>query len=388
MRVVSGPAGPVAITRDGEKLNFCSNDYLGLAAHPSIKRAFSEGVERWGAGTGASRLISGNTEIHEQLEEALADFMKSEEAVLFPSGYQANVGAITALTERGDNIFSDELVHASVVDGARLSRADIRVFEHREAGHLAERLALEDRRGLRLVITDSVFSMDGDLAPLERIVEVAEEADALCYVDEAHALGVLGPSGRGLVAAEGLEDRVAVRVGTFGKAFGVSGAFVACDRDAAAVIRSRARSLLYTTGAPAPIAEAVLASLRILARAEEARAALRRNIESFKDEAGRHGIDLAGSETPIQPIMIGPALKTMEVSAELWKRGFFVQGIRPPTVREGTSRLRVTLTAAHTAEQIRSFVRVLSEVLPQPSSTYLPPSSNFNSSRTPPSVED
>lgn len=362
-RVVTGPMGPLVSTPDGDKLSFCSNDYLGLASHGGIARRLADAALAWGGGQAASRLVCGNTAAHERLEQALAGYMDAEDAVLFPSGYQANVGALTALTERGDAVFTDALVHASIVDGCRLSRAEVRVFRHRDAGHLAEQLRAAAGARLKLVVTDAVFSMDGDLAPLEEICRIATAEGAFVYLDEAHSLGVLGPDGKGLAAALHLSDRVAVRIGTLGKSFGLSGAFVAVDRDAAGLLRSRARSLLYTTAAPAALAEAALESLELVRNAHDRRARLKANIALFTRRAAEAGLPLLPSDTPIQPVPIGGADRAMAVSDALWQRGFFVQGMRPPTVAEGTSRLRVTLTAAHGEDQIEALVRALGEVL-------------------------
>ncbi|MCP4674941.1 MAG: 8-amino-7-oxononanoate synthase [Deltaproteobacteria bacterium] len=363
MRVVDGPVGPVVSTGDGEKLCFASNDYLGFANHTRIRQALADAATKWGVGAASSRLVSGNTLAHDRLENELAKYLGTDEAVLFPSGYQANVGAISALTDRGDTIFSDALVHASLVDGCRLSRAHVQIFRHRDAAHLNELLQACDTSGLKLIVTDSVFSMDGDLAPLAQIAKIAKANGALVYVDEAHAIGVKGPAGRGLCAELELEESVAVRVGTFGKALGSCGAFVATDRNAAGLIRSRARSLLYTTAAPAPIVEAAAASLEIVKSADDQRRTLDRNIEIFRTPALEAGLSVLDSKTPIQPVVIGDASRTMVASELLWKRGLFVQGMRPPTVPEGTSRLRVTLTAAHEPTHIKTLVRVLVEVL-------------------------
>jgi 8-amino-7-oxononanoate synthase len=363
MRVVDGPVGPALKTPDGEKLGFCSNDYLGLANDPVLKGAIADAALKWGAGAGASRLVSGNTSAHEQLEKELADYMETEDAVVFPSGYQANVGALTALTENEDVIFSDELGHASLIDGCRLSGATVKIYRHCDTEHLKQLLTEETTSGLKLVVTDAVFSMDGDLAPLGEIAKVAGHHHALVYVDEAHSLGVMGPQGRGLASKLGLSDRIAVRIGTFGKAFGVCGACVACSRIAGTLLRSRARSLLYTTASPAHLAEAIRVSIDLVKKGDERRKTLQDNIALFKKLAGEHGLPLFESVTAIQPIMVGEAARVMEISEALWEQGLFVQGIRPPTVPEGTSRLRVTLTAAHEQAQVTKLVMALATAL-------------------------
>lgn len=363
MRRVSGPAGPVVRTPDGEKLLFCSNNYLGLAADPRLVRAMAGAARDLGAGICSSRLVSGNGELHDAVERRAAAFLRAGAAVAFTSGFQANLGAITSLAEEGDAVFSDALNHASIVDACRLSRADVAVYRHADAAHLGELLAASSAPGVRLVVTEAVFSMDGDEAPLAAICDVAQRHGAAVYVDEAHALGVLGPGGRGLAAALGLDGRVAVRMGTFGKALGVAGAFVACGEAPARLIRSRARSLLYTTAPPPPLAAAVLEALELVEAADDRREALRRNVRLFRERAAAAGVGLGESGTPIQPVPVGSARRVTAVSDALWRRGVFLQGIRPPTVAEGTARLRVTLTAEHTEEQIARLVAALAASL-------------------------
>jgi 8-amino-7-oxononanoate synthase len=363
MRVVDGPVGPVVNTPEGSKLGFCSNDYLGLANDPALKKAIADAALKWGAGAGASRLVSGNTSAHEQLQKMLANYMETEDAVVFPSGYQANVGGLTALTEKGDVIFSDELVHASLIDGCRLSQAEIKIYRHRDTEHLNRLLTKETGPGIKLVVTDAVFSMDGDLAPLEEIAKVADRHGALVYVDEAHSLGVMGPQGRGLTTQLGLSGRIAVRIGTFGKAFGVCGACVACSGIAGSLLRSRARSLLYTTASPAHLVEAIRVSVDLVRNGDKQRKALRDNIALFKKLAREKELPLVESDTPIQPVMIGETARVMAISDALWQQGLFVQGIRPPTVPEGTSRLRVTLTAAHEQAHITELAVALAAAL-------------------------
>ncbi len=363
MRVVDGPVGPVVKTPEGEKLGFCSNDYLGLANDPVLKKTMADGALKWGAGAGASRLVSGNTSAHEQLQKELADYMETEDAVVFPSGYQANVGALTALTEKGDVIFSDELVHASLIDGCRLSGAAIKIYRHRDTEHLSQLLKEETTAGVKLIVTDAVFSMDGDLAPLDEIARIASQHQAMVYVDEAHSLGVMGEQGRGLASELGLSDQIAVRIGTFGKAFGVCGACVACSLVAGALIRSRARSLLYTTASPAHLAQAISASIDLVKNGDARRKTLHDNIALFKKLIRERDLPLVESDTAIQPVLVGKADRVMAISEALWEQGLFVQGIRPPTVPEGTSRLRVTLTAAHEPDHITKLAVALATAL-------------------------
>jgi 8-amino-7-oxononanoate synthase len=347
-----GPVGPEVQTPDGPKLLFCSNDYLGLAADPRVVEALKSGADRWGAGAGASRLVSGTTSAHSELERRLAAFVGAPRAVAFASGYQANVGALTTLTAEGDAIFSDELTHASLIDGCRLSRATTHVYRHRDVDHLDQLLRDHPTPGLKLIVTDALFSMDGDLAPLVEIARVAARHGAEIYLDEAHALGVLGPGGRGLAAELDLTGSVAIRMGTLGKALGVSGAFVACDEPAGRLLTSRARSLLYTTAAPAPLAEACLTALSLVEAADARRRALRENVARFRELAAERNLPLLDSETAIQPVLVGDAGRTVQIARRLWELGLFVTAFRPPTVADGSSRLRVTLSAAHEPEQI------------------------------------
>ncbi|MCP4198552.1 MAG: 8-amino-7-oxononanoate synthase [Proteobacteria bacterium] len=363
MRVVDGPVGPVVNTPEGRKLGFCSNDYLGLANDPALKKAMADAALKWGAGAGASRLVSGNTSAHERLQKILASYLKTEDAVVFPSGYQANVGALTALTQKGDVIFSDELSHASLIDGCRLSGAEVKIYRHRDTKHLNQLLTKETGPGLRLIVTDAVFSMDGNLAPLEEISEIAARHRAQVYVDEAHSLGVIGPQGRGLTIQLGLADHIAVRIGAFGKAFGVCGACVACSHVAGALLRSRARSLLYTTASPAHLVEAISVSVDLVKDGDRRRKALRDNIALFKMLAREQELPLFESETAIQPVLVGETARVMAISDTLWEQGLFVQGIRPPTVPEGTSRFRVTLTAAHERAHITRLAAALAAAL-------------------------
>jgi 8-amino-7-oxononanoate synthase len=362
-RRLLGATGTKAESADGPKLLFCSNDYLGLAADPRLVAAVTGAVAACGVGSGGSRAVSGNPALHEALERRCAAFLGTDAAVLFPSGYQANVGALSSLVDAGDAVFSDARNHASIIDGCRLSRASVHVYRHADAAHL-ERLLGEVRTpGLKLVVTEAVFSMDGDKAPLAEICRAARRHGAEVYVDEAHAFGVLGLGGRGLAEEAGVSSGTSVRMATFGKAIGVSGAFVACGDAPARLLRSRARSLLYTTGAPPLLSAAALAGVDLAEAADDRRAALERNVRLYRERAAALGVPLALSETAIQPVPIGGARRTMAVSEALWRRGIFVQGIRPPTVPDGTARLRITLSSAHTAEQIGLLVDALAAAL-------------------------
>lgn len=342
-----GPAGPSVRFTDGELLVFCANDYLGLANHQEVVQALCDGATHWGVGAGASRLVSGNTAAHEMVEEKTAQLVAKDRAVLFVSGYQANVGALSSLVREGDAIFSDEMVHASLIDGARLSKADVHVYRHSDMGNLAALLKTHTEYGIRLIVSDTIFSMDGDLAKLPELVDIARQHRAALYVDEAHAMGVVGPKGAGLAASLGLEKEIDIIVGTYSKAYGAAGAFVAAAEAPAAILRSQARGFLFSTGQPPALAAAVLKSLEIAAEADGLRQSLRSNIQTFVSSAKKHALPLLPSTTAIQPVMTLSNARTMAVSAHLRENGFFVQGIRPPTVKPGEARLRVTLSAAH-----------------------------------------
>jgi 8-amino-7-oxononanoate synthase len=332
-------------------LLLCSNSYLGLAGHPALAEAAARAALAHGVGAGASRLISGSLALHHALEERLAALARTPAALLFPSGYQANIGAIGALVGHGDAVFSDALNHASIIDGCRLSRAAVHVFPHRDMDALADLLRAHPARR-RLVVTDSVFSMDGDHAPLRTMCTLAAAADAMVMVDEAHATGVFGATGGGLVEALDVHDGVTVHVGTLGKALGCAGAFVAARGDVVEMLVNRARSFIYTTALPPPVVGAVDAALDIVAAEPERRrtvleraATLRRRLEAL-------GFAIPPGESPIVPVIAGDSARAMAWSRALLDRGVFVQAIRPPTVPAGTARLRVTLMATHTEDDL------------------------------------
>jgi 8-amino-7-oxononanoate synthase len=333
-------------------LLLCSNNYLGLANHPTLVAAAADAAARWGVGAGASRLISGSLALHHQLETEIASWKRAEAAVLFNSGYHANVGTIAALVGEGDAIFSDALNHASIIDGCRLSRARVVVYPHNDVNALESELARVPARH-RLIVTDSVFSMDGDMAPLREICELAERYDAWVMVDEAHATGVLGPTGAGLVEQLGLHERVAVQMGTLGKALGCFGAFVAARRDVVRLLVNRARSLVFTTALPPPVVGAALAAVRLVRAEPERRARLQANARVLHAELQRMGAPVPAAPSHILPVVLGSEARTMECSARLLERGVWVQGIRPPTVPPGTARLRATVMATHSEDDLR-----------------------------------
>lgn len=355
--------GPV-VSVDGRPLvNLCSNDYLGLAAHPAVRAAAAAAAEREGAGSGAARLVAGDLPVHRALEARLAAWKGREAALLFGSGYHANAGVPAALVGRDDAIFSDELNHASIVDGALLSRAELIRYRHCDAGEL-EALLARTRARRKLVITDAVFSMDGDAAPLREIADACDRHGAMLYVDEAHSAGVLGPGGAGLAAALGVSERVDVHMGTLGKALGAFGAYVAGERRLVDLLVSRARTFVFTTALPPAACGAALAALDVAA-AEPAR---RARLEALGARLGAGltalGFDVSRVVSPIFPVVLGTETRALAAARGLRERGYFVRAIRPPTVPRGTSRLRVALSAAHTDGQVEGFLAALAEVLP------------------------
>lgn len=333
-------------------LLFSSNNYLGLANHPALKRAAAEAIERFGCGSGASRLISGSMAVHHELEARLAALKKTEAALVFPTGYHANVGVLSALMGPGDTILSDGLNHASIIDGCRLSRAEVRVYPHGDAQALTALLAACPPSGQRLIVTDTVFSMDGDLAPLAELVELARRYDAWLMVDEAHATGVFGPCGGGLVEQAGLVKCVDIHMGTLGKALGGIGAYVAGSRELVDWLVNRARSFIYTTGMPPAAAASALAALDLVEREPERRQRLWDNTRFLSDGLRGLGYRVGDSRSQILPVIIGDARQTMAIAEATLRRGVFAHGIRPPTVPEGTSRIRVTPMATHTRAQL------------------------------------
>jgi 8-amino-7-oxononanoate synthase len=348
--LASGPDTEVML--DGRRvLQLSSNDYLGLAHHPALRAAASAAIERWGCGTGSSRLVAGHLELHATVERRLAAFKRTEGAVLFPSGYQANIGTIGALVGRGDHVYSDALNHASIVDGCRLSRATVHVYPHRDVQALEAALAATPRGGRRLIVTDTVFSMDGDRAPLRALAALAEHYHTWLMVDEAHATGVLGARGAGLAEADDVGACITAHMGTLGKALGSAGAYVAGSAALVDVLVNRARSFVYTTGlAPAAVAAAG-AALDVVAAEPERRAALAENAARLRARLTALGLDVRG-DTHILPVVVGDNRRALALADALLARGVLVQAIRPPTVPAGTARLRVAPMATHAPAQI------------------------------------
>ena len=348
--LATGSAAEVEL--DGRRvLLFSSNNYLGLADHPAVTEAACEATRRWGCGTGASRLIAGHLDLHVEVEAQLAAFKRTEAALLFPSGYQANVGTISALVGRGDHVFSDALNHASIIDGCRLSRATVHVYPHRDVRALRAQLEGVPAGGRRLIVTDSVFSMDGDRAPLRDLVALAGAYHTSVFLDEAHATGVLGARGAGLAEADGVSGDITIHMGTLGKALGSAGAYVAGSRALIDLVANRARSFVYTTGlAPAAVGAAG-AALRIVAAEPERRTVLLRHAKRLRDGLSALGLTTSG-DTHIVPVLLGDNRRAMAFASALLEGGVLAHAIRPPTVPPGTARLRVTPMATHTDAHI------------------------------------
>lgn len=332
-------------------LNLSSNDYLGLALDPRLARAAAAAAARWGVGAGASRLVSGHLALHEEVEAKLAALKETQAAVIFSTGYMANLGVISALVGPGDTVFGDRLNHASIYDGIKLSGASLARFPHRDHNRL-EDLLKKGASGRKLIVTDSVFSVDGDLAPLQELVALKERYGGLLMVDEAHATGVLGPHGAGLADALGLTDRIEVHMGTFSKALGSLGGYVAGDRRLIDYLHNRSRAFIYSTALPPPILGAMGQALEIVESEPAHRAYLLEEAALFRGELHRAGFDTLGSETQIIPVLVGENARTLEFAARLRARGLMVVALRPPTVTPGRARVRFSLSAAHTRQAL------------------------------------
>jgi 8-amino-7-oxononanoate synthase len=347
------------VTVDGrDYVAFCSNDYLGLAADPRLAAAAREGIDRYGVGGGASHLILGHGTAHHELEEALAQFVRLPRALLFSTGYMANMGVVSALTGRGDAVFADKLNHASLNDAALVSRAAFKRYAHNDLDALARLLATTTARR-RLVVTDAVFSMDGDIAPVAALLELCERHDAYLFIDDAHGFGVLGEAGRGTLEHFGITSDRIIYMATLGKAAGVAGAFVAGDETLIETLIQNARTYIYTTATPPLLAHALLASLQIIAQEEWRRERLRALIAQLRDGLTASRWQLMPSETPIQPLLAGGNDAALALSARLAATGLLVPAIRPPTVPQGTARLRISLSADHEAADVVRLIAAL-----------------------------
>ena len=356
--LLQSPQGPLVQVDDAAYLAFSSNDYLGLANHPKVIEAMQQGAQRWGVGGGASHLVIGHSEPHHQLEAALAEFTGRERALLMGSGYMANLAVITALVGKGDTVLHDRLNHASLLDAGLLSGARFSRYLHNDLDSLKQRF--QRVQGNTLLVTDGVFSMDGDLAQLPELAVQAQAHKAWLMVDDAHGFGVLGKTGAGLVEHYGLSAaEVPVLVGTLGKSFGTSGAFIAGSEELIETLIQFARPYIYTTSSPPAVACATLASLQLLKSEHWRREHLQQLIQQFRQGAQALGLNLMDSPTPIQPVLIGDSGQAMAISAKLREQGILVGAIRPPTVPAGSARLRITLTAAHSAEQVQQLLDAL-----------------------------
>lgn len=344
--------GPLVKMAGRQILLLASNDYLGLARHPEVIQSAIDATQRFGAGAGASRLISGSLPPHQELEAALADFKGTEAVLTFSSGYLANIGTIPALSEQGGLILADRLCHASLIDGCRLSGADFRIYRHNDINHLQSLLAKRRRVRRTLIVTDGLFSMDGDLAPLPELSRLARDYEADLYIDDAHGTGVMGPHGRGTVEHFGLETQIKYQMGTLGKAFGSSGAYLAGPSTLIRYLMNTSRSFIFTTAPPPSSAAAATAALRILQREPERRARLWANRERLFSGLTQLGLSLSPSVSPIMPILIGNAETALAFAEHLFVEGVYAPAIRPPTVPDATSRIRVTITSEHNSNHI------------------------------------
>jgi 8-amino-7-oxononanoate synthase len=361
LRLISGPQGPRVLLDGRPVLLLCSNDYLGLAHHPHVREAAAEAARQWGAGAGASRLVSGTMTIHGRLEERLAAFKGSEACVLFGSGYLANLGAIGALAGPGDAVFSDQLNHASIVDGCKCSRARIHVYRHLDCEHLDWSLRHHGGDGRRLIATDSVFSMDGDFAPLQEIVELARRHRARLLVDEAHATGALGPGGRGAVSQAGLEGKVDVLVGTLGKALGTYGAYVCASAEMVRYLINTARPLIFSTAPAPPAVAGALAALDLIEQRPDRVRQLHAAARTLRGELAAKGFDIPESDMHIVPLLVGDERDALAFCQAALERGVFAQAIRAPSVPAGSARLRLTAMATHTPAELRRAAHALEQ---------------------------
>jgi 8-amino-7-oxononanoate synthase len=361
-RTVDGPQGPLLRVDGRELLSFCSHDYLGLANHPEVIAALKSGADEYGVGSGAAHLVNGHSRAHHQLEEELAAFTCRPRALLFSTGYMANLGVVSALAGPGDALFEDRLNHASLLDAGLIARARLARYSHADAAALEAKLG-GSKAEEKLVLTDGVFSMDGDIAPLPALADAAKRHGAWLMVDDAHGMGVLGATGAGSLEHFGLGiDEAPILMGTLGKGFGTFGAFVAGAEALIEYLINTARPYIYTTATPPAIAEATRASLRLVQREGWRREKLQALIARFRQGAAQLGLALMDSPTPIQPLLVGDTAEALRLSEALLARGILISAIRPPTVPEGTARLRITLSAAHTEAQVDRLLSALEEV--------------------------
>ncbi len=360
LKLVEGPQGPRVSVDGNAVILLCSNDYLGLANDPLVKEAAKEAIDKWGFGAGASRLVSGNMEPHMMLEERIRRFKGAESVLLFNSGYNANLGAICALAGRDTEIFSDKLNHASIVDACVLGRARFKRYLNRDIASL-ETLLKGSKARKKLIVTDGVFSMDGTIAPLKEITGILDRYDATLLVDDAHATGVLGPTGRGTLEFFNVAHPSIIQMGTLGKALGAFGAFIAGPVELIDLLISRARPFIYTTALPPAVCMAAIKAIDIIDKTPLLREKLWKNVSILKKGLEGAGLDTMGSETQIIPVLAGAAERATAISSKLLSMGVFIQGIRPPTVPEGRARLRITVTAAHSEEDLKLALSAIKE---------------------------
>ncbi len=359
MKTVNGAQGKISLIEGEKYLSFCSNNYLDLANHPDVKAAVINAVDKFGWGSGASRLVSGNMSMHEAIENKIAKFKEKESAIVFPTGYMANVGTISSLTGKGDLVISDRLNHASIIDGCRLSQAEFRVYPHSNMEKLEKILKAGNSYRRKLIVTDTVFSMDGDLALMEQITTLAKKYEAMTMGDEAHATGVFGQNRRGALEFLGLEDEVDVVMGTLSKAIGGIGGFVCGSRDLIDYLRNKAKSFIYTTAMPPSVCAASIAGIELIEQKPELAQSLWRNINYLRAILTKQNVNVCNSQGPIVPIIIGDAEKAVKLANILYNNKILVPAIRPPTVPKGSSRLRVTLMSSHTKADIDRLVNML-----------------------------
>jgi len=362
LNIIDGAQGTHLKIKGKTYLSFCSNNYLGLANNPLVIKAVKDAVEKYGWGAGASRLVSGNMKLHEVLEGEISRFKGKEASIVFPSGYMANIGTISSLVSKGDLIICDKLNHASIIDGCRLSGADFRVYPHCDMEKLENILKKSSKYSCKLIVTDTVFSMDGDIAPLPDIVRIAHKYKAMVMVDEAHGTGVFGKNGRGVVEHFNLSKKVSIVMGTLSKAVGSLGGYVSGDTDLINFLRNKARPFMYTTALPPAVCAASIAGIKLIRKDPSLRTSLWNNVRYLKEKLELLNLNVIPSESPIIPILIGDAKKAVDVSKLLYKKSILIPAIRPPTVPAKSSRLRMTVMSTHTREDLEKLLDALGGV--------------------------
>jgi len=365
-RVIESAQDVVISLRGQSVLNFCSNDYLGLANHPEVISSFKKAADQYGVGSGSAHLVTGHQSVHHELEEQLAEFVNRPRALLFSTGYMANLGVVSALLSKNDIIFEDKLNHASLIDAGQLSTAKFKRYFHNDINNLELKLNDANDSSTKLIVSDGVFSMDGDVLALEKMVAVAKQKDAIILIDDAHGLGVTGKTGRGTVEQFNASiDDVPILMGTLGKAFGTFGAFISGSEILIETLIQQARSYIYTTALPPAIAAATLTSLKLVINDQWRREQLFERINQFKNGARQLGLNLMASDTAIQPLLIGSSEQALNISQALEKQGILISAIRPPTVPNNTARLRITFSANHTKEHVDKLLSALEQLLPE-----------------------